>query len=250
PVTDSGRNDVVTETFDPAIGTWTQNPSSADRSLPLFPRLALLPGGKIYFNTAGQVFNPMGQAYDEALWNLAAAYDPGTKTWQDLGIPGLGTPAPGFRGSTFSIMLRLTPDKDGRYTSASFLTAGGVLGPTPGTYFAVTDSRIDTVDTTTMTLSSKSTGALNQPRWYGTGVLTPTGEVIAFSGASADEVMGPGTAMPVTTPELFDRNTATWRALAPAKEARTYHNTAALLPDGRILIGGHAPISTLYLTNK
>ena len=30
---------------------------------------------------------------------------------------------------------------------------------------------------------------------------------------------------------------------------RTYHNTAALLPSGEVLVGGHAPISTLYLNN-
>ncbi|HLG01872.1 MAG TPA: galactose oxidase-like domain-containing protein, partial [Acidimicrobiia bacterium] len=247
--TDSGRNVVDTETFDTATATWTENPDSADRSLPLYPRLHLLPNGKVYFNAAGQVFNPDGYAYDEYLWNQAAAYDPASQTWADLGIPGVGTPAPGFRGSTFSIMLPLAPDAAGSYTEANFLTAGGILGTSPGTYFAVTDSRIDTVDTTDMSLTSASTGALNQPRWYGTGVLTPTGEVIAFSGASADEVVGPGTAIPVTEPELWNPTTGEWTQLAGATEKRTYHNTAALLPDGRILVGGHAPISTLYGNN-
>ena len=66
------------------------------------------------------------------------------------GIPGLGRhpPIPGFRGSTFSIMLPLAPNADGSYTSASFLTAGGVQNPpSPGSYFATSDSRITTVDT-------------------------------------------------------------------------------------------------------
>jgi hypothetical protein len=47
--------------------------------------------------------------------------------------------------------------------------------------------------------------------------------------------------------ELFDPVSETWKAVAEANNPRTYHNTAMLLPDGRVLVGGHAPINTAYL---
>ena len=38
--------------------------------------------------------------------------------------------------------------------------------------------------------------------------------------------------------------------LASGHDPRTYHNTAALLPTGQVLVGGHSPISTLYGYNQ
>jgi hypothetical protein len=248
---DSGTNVKQTETYDPSTGKWTYNGASADYSLPLFPRLQLLPDGHVFFNAAGQDFNPSGQSYDEPTWNFTASYDPSKKQWTQLGLADAGTLTPGFRGSTFSLMLPLTPDQSGAYTSASFLSAGGVLGTTPGSYLAVPTSAITTVDTSKgESVSTVSTGDLAEPRWYSTGVVLPTGQVLAFSGANRDEVVGPGTGFPVTDAELFDPHTQTWTPLANGHDARTYHNTAALLPDGRVLVGGHAPISTLYGTNQ
>jgi hypothetical protein len=278
---DSGRNVTQTETYDPVAGRWTTNRSSADRSLPLFPRLHLLPDGKVFYNAAGQSFNPVGQSYDEAIWNEAAVYDPAVQSWTDVGIPGAsdgspldpagdpGNPAgdltgfgipgggsaftiPGFRGSTFSVMLPLTPNANGSYTKASFLTAGGVLNPpSPGSYFATSDSRITTVDTAggKDTMTTRPTGDLAEPRWYPSGVLLPTGQVLAFNGSDRDEVAGPGVEIAVQKTELFDPRTGRWATLASSHQPRTYHNAAALLPDGRVLVGGHAPISTLYLND-
>lgn len=325
-LTNSGRNVVQTETYDRACGRFRENGDLASRSLPLYPRLHLLPNGHVYYNAAGQAFNPFGQAYDQALWNVVAAYDPEQGTWSDLGFAGfplrmneiglervssaldlsepedsgggllgglLDTlsqlelllqdvsgelvsnpgslfeafsdhPAPsaavetaigaGFRGSSFSIMLPLRPDEDGRYRRAEFLTAGGVLSavvaPSPGSYLATRLSRIDTVQIEPggeLAYSSRLTGALQQPRWYGTGVLLPNGRVMAFSGANRDEVVLPGSANPVTRTESFDPESETWTPMATQGRERTYHNTALLLPDGRVLVGGHAPINTAYL---
>jgi len=241
---DSGTNVKQSETFNPKTGTWVVNPASASRSLPLYPRMHLLPNGHVYYDAAGQTFNPDGQSYDEALWNIAASYDPAKQTWTDLGVPGVGTTSPGFRGSSFSTALTLRPP----YTSASFLSGGGVSGVSPGTATAIATSQINTVDVSGQTpkLTTKVGGTLNNPRWYSTGVALPTGEVLAVNGSSVDEVVAPGGGVPVKTPELYDPETNRWTELAPQAKARTYHNTAVLLPDARVLLGGHAPINTAY----
>ncbi len=257
----SGTNVEQTETYNPTTGKWTTNKPTADHSLPLFPRLHLLPDGNIYYDAGGQTFNPFGQSYDEALWNVTASYNPTTQTWTDLGLPfGISTNSAhplntaitaGFRGSSFSIMLPLTPDASGNYTTAQFLSAGGVLGTSPGVYLANASSIINTVNTAggKETFSSAATGALNNARWFSTGVMLPTGQVIAFNGGDRDDVVLPGTSFPVTQAEMFDPTTKTWTPLASSGDPRTYHNTAALLPTGQVLVGGHSPISTGYAYN-
>ncbi|HZR79864.1 MAG TPA: galactose oxidase-like domain-containing protein [Candidatus Binatia bacterium] len=312
----SGRNVVQTETFDVGCGKWSENGALAERSLPTYPRLHLLPNGQVFYNAGGQAFDPFGYGYDMALWNVVASYDPSERAWSDLAYAGLplelnqvgldrlvsalnptspllatavagalqglvGTvlddPAAlveqigrtvgfavepsaveaalgsGFRGSTFSVMLPLEPDASGSYARAELLTAGGVLGavvaPSPGTYLASTASRIDTVtvESDGLHYRSRLTGDLTQPRWFSTAVLLPDGSVMAFSGADRDEVVSPGLGVPVQRAERFDPATETWSPMATAGHPRTYHNTAMLLPDGRVLVGGHAPINTAYL---
>lgn len=284
---DSGTNVRQLETYNPTTGVWRTSPASANRSLPLYPRVHLLPNGHVFYNAAGQVFNPLGQSYDEAFWNIAASFDPVDQQWTDLGVPGLGlgalpglpdlplkngalagapllsnvpldglpnasgdlTGIPGFRGSSFSLMLPLVPNEAGQYRKADFLLAGGILGVTPGTYLANASSQINSVtiaEDGSERLSSTATGSLTQPRWYGSGVLLPSGEVMVFSGADKDEVLQPGTGSPVTTPEIWNPETGAWSQVASQGRARTYHNTAMLLPDGRVLVAGHAPIPTGY----
>lgn len=313
----SGRNVPQTETYDPVTNKWTVNAQTAQRSLPLYPRLHLLPNGHVYYNAGGQAFNPFGQSYDQPLWNIAATYNPGNQTWSDLAYAGFplkfsdaglesltqilnpltapnaamsaltktlmsapmkspqalqkllstvstGNPeqmiqkivGSGMRGSTFSIMMPLRPNAEGQYKDASFLTAGGVLplvGVTsPGGYVAVAASRIDTVKTDgdkIVDYQSEVTGSLNETRWYGSGVLLPDDSVMVFSGGDRDGVAAPGVEFPRKTAERFDPVTKKWTQMAVANNPRTYHNTALLMQDGRVLVGGHAPISTLYLKN-
>ncbi len=250
--TDSGTNVEETETFHIATapaGRWTYNGASANFTLPLFPRLHLLPDGKVWYDAGGQTFNPDGQSYDEVLWNFPAIYDPGTKSWtRETTIPGIGTTTLGFRGSGFSIQLPLKPP----YTTASFLSGGGVAGVTPGTYVATNTTEVNSVDTAGGDAWTNSPqGNLNNARWYSTAVVLPDESVMAFSGATADEVVAPGSAMPVKQAERFVPSSdpsqpGTWTPMATANDGRTYHNTAMLLPTGQVLVGGHSPINFMY----
>jgi hypothetical protein len=270
--TDSGTNVRQTETLRVSSSrpTWKTNPASAARSLPLYPRLHLLPNGHVYYDAAGQAFNPAGESYDEATWYQAASYDPRTQTWADLGLPGAdpaylaanpaALPFVGFRGSTFSAALTMRPSsvRGGvpTYSSASFLTAGGVLFPTPGSYFPVANSRITTVTSSGASdaLTTVGTGDLAKARWYGTATPLPNGQVFVTSGANADEVDFPGSESPIRTSELFTPTVdgaghytgGSWAPAGTQARKRTYHNNAVLLADGSVLIGGHAPIVTGY----
>jgi hypothetical protein len=245
---DSGTNVKQTETYDVRSHRWTYNGTGADKSLPLYPRLHLLPDGKVYYDAGGQTYNPQGQSYDEALWNLASVYDPRTKTWTDLGVPNIGPiPNAGFRGSGFSLLLPLSY-KD-HYSKARVLSGGGVIGVSPGSYVATDTTTLNTIDTTKGdALTSEDGGSFNNRRWYSTGVLLPNGQVLAVNGADRDEVVNPGSGSPVMQAELWDPATKTWSLAASlaTDHGRTYHNTAILLADGSVLVGGHAPIGTGY----
>lgn len=253
----SGTNVEQTETYDLKTGKWADNGTAANHSLPLFPRLHLLPDGHVYYDAGGQTFNPFGQSYDEALWDATSVYNPSTKKWRDVGVPAgvsaTGTDpsrtalTAGFRGSSFSVQLPLTAP----YDKAQFLSAGGVLGVSPGTYLANTSSVIDTINTADHdAFSSQATGPLNDARWFSTAVVLPTGNVLAFNGANRDDVLLPGTSFPVQQTEQFDPSTGQWTPLASSIDPRTYHNTAVLLPTGQVLVGGNAPISTVYAYNQ
>ena len=305
----SGRNVVQTETYDPCAGAWTQNPSTADRSLPLYPRMHLLPNGHIFYNAGGQAFNPFGQGYDQALWNIVASFNPDTQRWNDIGYAGLplrldeaglgqlsstlnitnlsldqvgsllgdvlDSPtdlltsaadlgvseedlrmaiAGGMRGSTSSTMLPLKPDASGNYNEVELLTAGGVPSyavlTNPGGYLPTDQTRIDTVTTNgdEIGYESRLAGPLNQPRWYGTNVVMPDGTVMVFSGGNRDGVVAPGLEGPIRTAEQFNPETGEWTEMATGHRARTYHNTAVLMEDGRVMVAGHSPINTAYLT--
>jgi hypothetical protein len=225
-----------TETFSLKTMKWTENYTgmASENSLPLFARLHLMPNGKIFYNGVGQMngFGPTGWAVDEALWALAQFFDPQSKEWEMVGPTAFGT-----RGGAFSTLLPLKPP----YDKGTLLIGGGTLLPTPAIPLALPIVERVTVDKAGNVTNDRAAN-LKHARWFGTAVVLPDGKVAAFSGANLDEVLLPGLMSAVREAELYDPATDTWTSIGSGARDRTYHNSAILLPDGRVLVGGHSPI--------
>ncbi|HEY3241266.1 MAG TPA: hypothetical protein VGL92_17005, partial [Acidimicrobiia bacterium] len=179
----------LTETYDPARDTWTENYSGPDSetTLPLQPRLFLTPNGKVFYNAGGQGWGPFGQAADEAFYGFQQFFDPETKKWEKVSRPSLGA-----RSGAFQVPLMLEPP----YDQMTILTFGGTMGPSPGSGAAVNTATLTTVDRNG-NIANTDTGDLDRARTFASGVLLPDGSVLAIGGADTDDVLAPGSGVAV-----------------------------------------------------
>lgn len=228
-----------TELFDPHTGRWTVQyvDDASETALPLFPRLTLMPNGKVLYNGSGQNFGPGGEDAQEAEFALQKFWDPQTKQWEVTG------PAPGgSRGSAFQVLLPLKAP----YDKGSVLVFGGALLPTPSASLATTLSTLTTVTRDGQVENRLTKGQLHNRRWFSDGTILPDGTILATNGGDKDALATPGLEVPVHQAELYDPATDRWTPLASSTRDRAYHNTAMLMADGRVLIGGNSPLAAMY----
>ncbi|MGE3288356.1 MAG: galactose oxidase-like domain-containing protein [Pseudonocardia sp.] len=220
-----------TDVFDPATGTWTEAVPGlpGGRSLPPNARVYLAPDGSVFYTGDGQMYAPFGQSPDEALWVNQGTLDVATGKWSEKGVT-----IP--RSSPASVALPMKAPFD----SMTILRAGGTLLTSPGSYAAVPTTDLTTIDRDG-TVSNLAGPELRNARWFSQATPLPTGEVLLTSGARNDEAITPGAGLPVREAELYDPVGNRFVSLASTEHARTYRNTAVLLPNGQVLVGGHAP---------
>ena len=231
------------ERWDPKTGSWTTLPATANKNLPLYARLHLLPDGRTLYSAMGQTFNTGDFKKDAApTWYFVSAFDPRTNSWTDLGINDIGGLPLGYRGTGATIMLPLKAED----TEARFLSFGGDFGQWPGSSFGLLPTTLTKVGIGNNNFVSRQAGSLHDGRWYSDGVLLPTGEVLTVNGSTTSELHHPGLEIPNLTSEIWNPKTEQWTRAAAQVSGRTYHSTAMLLPDGRVLIGGHAPPPFMY----
>ena len=188
------------ESYDPATNTLTTLPATATKKVNSYPRLHLLPSGKISFTNQRrtQVFNPS------------------TNTW--AAGPNMNFGGRGVSGHSV-LLPGLTKVLD---------FGGKASGATSAT------STAEIIDFAAPSPQWRSTAPMSFPRMYGNPVVLPDGKVLVVGGGR-----GPGIYdNPVKEAELFDPVTETWTTMAPQVAPRIYHSTAVLLPDGRVVSAG------------
>jgi len=205
-----GQGDLATaELYDPASGTWTSTGSLATARDSHTATLLL----------NGKVLVVGGES---GFYNAATAelYDPANGTWTTA-----GSVAPGQRHTA-----TLLPN-------GKVLVAGGYVidfgyggGSTAGA--ALYDPASETWTTT---------GRLATARDAHTATLLPNGKVLVAGGNDNQLFGGLGS---LASAELYDPASGTWTATGSLTTARPYH-TAALLPNGKVLVAGGYKASAL-----
>ncbi|HTI34588.1 MAG TPA: galactose oxidase-like domain-containing protein [Miltoncostaea sp.] len=160
-----------------------------------------------------------------------------TATWQWTSIPYLPT---------------------NREFGGAVMMPGGNGGPTKVLLTGGSDAPFDTTPTaSTAVLDLNAPNAGFQPgpplltaRTHGNVVALPDGSVmeVGGGGGTSDPTDGSIYDAPVYRSELLDPGAGAFRAADAQSEARTYHATALLLPDGRVLSAGDDRAS--HATNR
>jgi len=188
------------EQYDPATNTMTTLPATASKSMPVYPRMTLLPNGLM--------LNSEPNAYT----NL---FNPATNTWK-----GLGNTA--FRAArTEGSAVQLA-------NLNQVLIAGGKNG-------SGATATAEIIDFSQAKPAWHLTGSMNFARAYANTVLLPDGTVLEVGGGTSGSYT---TTAAVKTAELYNPATGTWSVMAAQTAPRIYHSTAVLLPDGRVLSAG------------
>jgi len=195
------------ETYDITTGKWTVLPASANlpnNVLQTYPRMTLLPSGKVFLSS------PAAQTY---------LFDPATNAWSFVAATNFG-----FRYFAPHVLLPGGTQK--------VMVAGGSLTHANGGGAAT--NTVEVIDLSAATPTWTYVNPMTYSRYNENLVLLPDGTVLAVGGGGG---WGEFT-NPIYTPELYDPKTGQWTVMAPQTIQRTYHSTAVLLPDGRVISSG------------
>ncbi len=181
-----------------ANNSW-RNLTSAQLSLPLYPKMLLAPNGKVFM--AGPA--PQSRYLDTS----------GAGAWSSVAV----TNFTGWRDYGPAVM----------YDAGKIIVIGGGDPPT---------ATAEIIDLNSATPAWKLTGSMHQARRQHNAVVLPDGKIFVSGGSSA---AGFDTSTsPVSATEMWDPATGQFTTMASIAVYRGYHSTSLLLPDGRVLSAG------------
>jgi Domain of unknown function (DUF1929)/IPT/TIG domain len=214
-MTFSGSDDVTGATNSTVeiytVGSGWSTPYSASWTPPLYPRMNLLPSGKVFYS---------GSSSNSRL------FDPSAHTWTNVANTILGS----TRTYGSSVLLPLTPANN--YDPKVIIMGGG----SPAT------KTTETIDLGSSNPSWQQGPQMSQERIEMNAVILPNGKVLALGGSLVDE----DTDSASLNADLYDPASNSFSTMAPNNYARLYHSNAWLLPDATVAFVGGNPERGTY----
>jgi len=208
-LTQSGGTSQTIEIYDlRKAGAGWAAPTSVPFSPPLFPRVALLPNGKVFYT---------GQGSGSASAN-GWMFDPATGSW----TVSVATTRNRTYGS--SVLLSLLPPS---YTPRVMNFGGG----------SPASASTEIIDLSAASPSWTPGPSMSTGRIQMNTILLPNGKVLAEGGSVNNE--SPDT--PGKTADLYDPVSDSMSSAGTAAFSRLYHSTALLLPDATVVSMGSNP---------
>lgn len=179
---------------------------------PLYPRMTLLPSGKVFYSgstTSSRYFDPAAHTWSGV---VATTNYSGTRTY--------GT----------SVLLPMTPANN--YKPVVMIMGGG----NPAT------NTTELIDLSAATPKWTYGPNMSQARIEMNATILPNGKMIALGGSLNDE----DTTTASLNADLYDPATNTFSSAGQNAYARLYHSNSLLLPDATVLFIGGNPARGTY----
>jgi len=208
-LTETGGTNTTVEIYKVETG-WSA-PTPTGWTPPLYPRMHLLPSGKVFYSGSTAT---------------SRMFDPSTGGWSTVGT----TRYSGSRTYGTSVLLPLSPANN--YAAKVMIFGGG--NPSTAT--------TEVIDFTAPTPAWNWGPNMSQPRIEMSGVILPNGKVVALGGSLNDE----DTSTASLNADLFDPATNTMSSAGANAYARLYHSVALLLPDATVWFAGGNPMRGAY----
>lgn len=196
--TASGALNRLPQVWQVASASW-RNLTSAVRIIPAYPQMFVASDGRVFMSGPSRMTRYLDTA--------------GTGAWSNLGLSNFGD-------RTFGTAAMYDEDK--------VLIAGGGVPPAPPTATAeVIDLKAP---------GWRSVASMVEPRRWPHATILADGKVLVtggLKGSGQDDCE-----FPVYLAEMWDPQTEAWSSMASAAICRGEHQTANLLPDGRVVSAG------------
>ena len=197
------------------VGQGFGAPQDAGWVPPLYPRMHLIPNGKVFYSgwtTQSQLFTP-----STGVWS-------GTVATTNYG---------GSRTYGTSVLFPLTPANG--YTPKVMIFGGG----NPST------ASTEIIDLSAPSPAWVNGPAMSNPRIEMNATMLPNGKILALGGSLNDEDVNTAS----LGADLYDTSTNTMTSAGSNSFARLYHSVSLLLPDGTVWVAGGNPQRGSYETH-